>query len=84
MVLSELKEGDLVEVENYVSPGVNHSYVARILNIRKYAHTTGELVFRVHNLKSDFICDVMQYAQSQRIKRLLTEDEATIALVHLS
>jgi hypothetical protein len=80
----EYREGDVVEVENYVTPGVYRSYTARILNIRKYAITTGELIFRVHNLESDFICDVMQYAQTQRIKRKLTEEEATIALVHLS
>jgi len=84
MNLYELKEGDYVEVENYVTPGVYHKYPAKILNIRKYTVTTGELVFRVHNMLAGFTCDVMQYAQTQRISRKLSEEEATVALVHLS
>jgi hypothetical protein len=84
VVLSKLTEGDYVEVENYVSPGVYYKYPARILNIRKYTVTTGELIFRVRNLQTDHVCDVMQYAQSQRISRRLSEEETTVALVHLS
>jgi hypothetical protein len=84
VVLSKLDEGDYVEVENYVTPGVYHRYPAQILSIRKYTVTTGELLFRVLNLQSGHICDVGQYAQSQRISRKLSEEEATVALVHLS